>query len=121
MCGYCSGFQACALPAGLRTEPKTPHAKRWKSVTADSQIRADTEAALFLFDETVAEYLTWIFLDSLRTVRVVQSEQTIARPEEETQLAVWFSEQCEEFGLVCSVSAAGRLSPGAGVWKSRRG
>jgi hypothetical protein len=61
---------------------------------------ADTDAALFLFDETVAEYLRWIFSPAirLRTVRVVQSEpdHSASLPEEETKLAVWFSEQYEE-------------------------
>ncbi len=105
-----------------------------------SNSRLTGDAALFLFDQTVAEYLTWIFSTAVgrRTVRVVQSEpdHSASLPEEETKLAVWYSEQYEEIraGFVRFSSwdrkidtedAEGSqpvvLFPGAGVWKSRRG
>lgn len=61
---------------------------------------AETEEALFLFDESVAEYLQQMLSQALRlrTVSAVLSQRNYSAsvPEEETKLAVWFSEQYKE-------------------------
>jgi hypothetical protein len=60
----------------------------------------ETEEALFLFDESIAEYLDEIFSQAVRlhTVSVVLTRpghrETL--PEEETKLALWFTEQYKE-------------------------
>jgi hypothetical protein len=62
---------------------------------------ADTELALFMFGDAIAEYLTQLFRKALR-LHVVAS--AVARPEaltpeatqEEMELLLWFSDQLEE-------------------------
>jgi hypothetical protein len=62
---------------------------------------ADTELALFMFGDAIAEYLTQLFRKALRP-HVVAS--AVARPEaltpeatqEEMELLLWFSDQLEE-------------------------
>jgi hypothetical protein len=63
----------------------------------------DTEEALFLFDETIAEYLTLLFRKAVR-LHAVEKMQTAHRPPgnlnelivEGTELALWFTAQYDE-------------------------
>ncbi len=68
---------------------------------------SDTEEALFLFDENIAEYLTGLFNRALRlhTVDLMRAgmwtddrdaEKFAALVKEQTDLAVWFTEQHRE-------------------------
>jgi hypothetical protein len=62
---------------------------------------SETEEALFLFDEAIAEYLVQIFKGALRlhTIRLMLTQVTADQRtllEEDTKLAVWFSEQFAE-------------------------
>lgn len=64
---------------------------------------SDTEDALFLFDESVAEYLTQLFRRALRlnTVEFMRTGQSLpddfpSLVKEETAIAVWFTEQFDE-------------------------
>jgi hypothetical protein len=67
------------------------------------QFARDTEEALFLFDEAVAEYLSTIFKNALR---LHATGLMLARPDtvqdlrslanEQTEMAVWFSNQMQE-------------------------
>lgn len=60
---------------------------------------ADTDEALFLFDDTIADYLALL---SKRAVRLHAVAAMLARayggslPEENTELGDWFSRQFEE-------------------------
>jgi hypothetical protein len=63
----------------------------------------DTEEALFLFDETIAEYLTLLFRKALR-LHAVDSMRAAHQPPdnlgeliiEQTELSLWFTEQYDE-------------------------
>jgi len=62
----------------------------------------DTDEALFLFDETIADHLNLLFKKALRlrTIDYLRNPPTIPEDfstlvDEQTQLAVWFSEQIE--------------------------
>lgn len=64
---------------------------------------SDTDEALFLFDESLSEYLAEIFKKALRlraislsTSRAPADERTAALMDEEIELATWFSEQTKE-------------------------
>ena len=77
-----------------------------------SNSRLTGDAALFLFDQTVAEYLTWIFSTAVgrRTVRVVQSEPDHSASFTRKGKLSWrfgTPSSTRKFGLVSSVSAAG--------------
>jgi len=63
---------------------------------------ADTDEALFLFDEATANYLTQIYKRAIR-VRTIgymrnqaKGDEFISLAKEQTELATWFSEQFEE-------------------------
>jgi hypothetical protein len=60
---------------------------------------ADTDEALFLFDETIANYLAHLFKQALRLRAVslmLNKEWKASLEEEEMQLSTWFTEQLEE-------------------------
>jgi hypothetical protein len=61
---------------------------------------ADTEECLFLFDETIADYLAQLFKRALR-IRAVslmldKNGWTASLGDEDMRLSAWFSEQIEE-------------------------
>lgn len=67
------------------------------------QLAADTDEALFLFDDKIAEYLALLFRKALRlhAISLMQSklpadDRTANLMDEETALALWFSEQFEQ-------------------------
>lgn len=64
------------------------------------QFVADTEEALFLFDERIAAYLEQVFKKALRlhTIGAMLNEAAFdsALANEQTQLALWFTRQFEE-------------------------
>ncbi len=65
MCGYLQWIPSVRATGRSANRAKDPtREKGGKVLPQILKFAADTEAALFLFDETVAEYLTWIFLDS---------------------------------------------------------
>jgi hypothetical protein len=71
------------------------------------QFATDTDEALFLFDETVAEYLTTLYKKALRLhaiglmlTRVEADQDTQSLINERTTLAVWFAGQVEQIRTV---------------------
>jgi len=66
------------------------------------QFATDTDEALFLFDDTISEYLAQIFKKALRlrtislTLSRLPADDRTSLRGEETALALWFSEQFQE-------------------------
>jgi hypothetical protein len=60
----------------------------------------DTDEALFLFDETIAEYLTELFKNALHlrasTLRLEREGWSDSLWQKEETLVTWFSKQSEE-------------------------